>query len=256
MPPNYYDSGSIKLSTNIFEQIGNIFQLSSTKNFLRFLVTDYYFFPPLFFIVLSFYIIHKQWLKVGLVFFATIGFLILINGTFFWGADQYYIESFYQILTIFVATPLVFDLLPRWQPHRKVVLLVAGLLIIRLFHIGLLHAPYSQRLQWIQTMLDKTKDYPGTKFMMDREDTPHQKLMLTWGSSYETLMLSALQSPDSTRTFIIVDPNVPAEELLKENKAFLTPYGALHYKYFEDSPYFHFRDTGFYQVLGREEILE
>ncbi len=256
MPPNYYDSGSIKLSENIFEQFGNIFQVRSTKNFLRYLVTDYYFFPPLFFWVLSHYIIHKRWLKLGLVFLSTIGFLVLINGTFFWGADQYYVESFYQILTIFAATPLVFDILPTFKSQRLVLWLVIGTLAVRLLHIGLTHRPYTERLQWTQDMLEKTKSYPGTKFMMDREDTPHHKLMLTWGSSYETLMLSAMENPDSTRTFIIVDPNVPSEELLKRNNAFLTPFGALDYDYFQESPYFHFRDTSYYRVLTKEEILQ
>ncbi len=256
IPPNYYDSGSIKLSENVFAQLGNIFQVRSTKNFLHFLVTDYYFFPPLFFWVLSFYIIRRDWLKLALVFLATIGFLILINGTFFWGADQYYVESFYQVLTIFVAVPLVFDIFPTINSQRRVLLLVIGILIIRLAHIGFTHRPYSERLHWTQRMLEKTKSYPGTKFMMDREDTPHHKLMLTWGSSYETLMLSALQSPDSTRTYIIVDPNVPSEQMLKENKAFLTPFGALQYDSFRDSPYFHFRDTSYYRVLSKEEILQ
>lgn len=258
MPANSYDAGAIKFSEGVLANLPHVFTSPNAMHFWDRCLSDFVFFPIALVSVALFYALRREMLKLSLLLAAIFGLLVLIHGSFAWWTPdkfyRFYIESFYQLLTIFVAVPLVFDVLPQIRRPSAIFYGLVLVLALRLAYMGALSPTYTDRLEWMQQALAHTRQYEGTKFAIDQRDVPFDKLLITWGSSYETLMLSALQSPDSTRTLIIVDDNVPTAEYLKRNKAFINPFNPIPYGDFQASPYFHFQDTAHYRLLSREEL--
>lgn len=249
-----YDAGAYKLSEGLLAKIPGFFSWRSTRLFGGYLFSDYYVFLLLFLVLAAIYFRRRQWWKAGLVTLFSLGYIVLINGTFDWGGVRFHTESFYQPLGIFVFVPFLYDLAPGWQLKRWFWPAVFALIVVRLVHIAAISPEYRKRIDWYERLLERTRAYPGTKFAVDQQNVPMGLLQLSWGSSFETLYLSARRSPDSTRTVIIYDPNVPMDKFLPQNNAFFQPFGAMPYEWFRTSPYFHFRDTSHYRVLGPEAM--
>lgn len=253
LPPNEYDQQSIALSTQLFDKWWAFFSFRSTKRFFNWCLSDYYFFPILLGITLAFYKKNKQYFKLVLVISFCLAYLFLVNSTFRWGPAQFHIESFYQVLALFILPPFVIDVLPSWKKKYQYYFLLA-LFSIRLLHIGLQSQPYSKRLAWNKQALEKVSAWNGKKFMTLEKEVPMDKLFMTWASPYETLLLSALIHPDSAKSIMIANPDlVPVSNLLKEKRAFLTPYGPIPLKHLPKR-YFNLNDSTHYQELKRKDL--
>ena len=252
-----YDELSYSLIDNFWNHYHEVLQLKSTLHFWTFLQTDYYFYPLLLLVLVLFYGIRLKLLKLLLFIGFNVGYFALIHGSFPWGPEQFYIESFYQIFTVFIAVPLVFEVMPwlakQWKPLLPIV--VIGLLASRLIHIGLQRQPYHERLQWNLDMLAHTRQFSTSKFLINEKDIDLDFYLMSWGSAFETLMLSALHHPDSTRTFYIFqEKDINIEESLKLKDTYITPFGPIK-GHSLNARYFNFTDTSTYRLLDKEELL-
>lgn len=244
-----YDATSMGLAKNAYK-FWKFFQFKSTRNFWRYCLTDYYFFPILLMWISYFYYKTKQKWKLILVLGFTFAYLQLVNATFAWGPYQFHLESFYQILAIFLLLPLIFDVLPHWNFKLKngPMLLVMVIICTRLLHLYIQHRPYTQRLDWMKAALQSTWVYSETKFIIHEKKVPIDTVMNGWAGAYETLLLSAQLHPDSTRTIFIHNDEVQVEQYSDNTKAFLTPFGAIDYASMP-SRYFNFKDESMYKEL-------
>jgi hypothetical protein len=144
--------------------------------------------------------------------------------------DRWYIqESHYQALAVFFVVPLVWDVLPSLglttlsrltneaAPQEQTqdlttfkklsnllpFILITFLLTIRTIGIWNTHEPYTARLDYVRSILEKTKNLESRKLVVGYEDVDRKTLMMYWGLPFETLQMSALQSPDSLRVIAI-----------------------------------------------------
>ena len=250
-PANDYDAASFGLIKKLSLRF---FSYQSNFNFIEYCWTDYYFFPLLLVAAVIFYISKKHWLKLGLLLITVLGYFVMIHGSFPNGAEQFYIESYYQVLTVFVATPLIFDILPAfvWTQKRTSLILLT-ILLISVGRILYRSNIYSDRLAWNLELLERTKAYSGTKFLVNEKDINMEKYLMAWGSPFETLLLSSRQSPDSTRTFYIFNEGVLKPESREKQHDFLTPFGDIPFRHINKN-YFNFQDTSQYILLGKEDL--
>lgn len=254
---NAYDSGTTALAKNILEQGLHFFSWPSTRRFFDNCLTDYYYFPILLVVIVIFYLRQRNFRKLTLLLISTVGYIYLVNGTFWWGGANFHLESFYQVLSIFLAIPLVFDVLSKQNYFKWMTFLLPLMVLIKLVQIPLLTKPfYSERIEINRALLQKASKVGGTKFLAYQEDVPADKLLEVWGTPCETLLLSALQSPDSTRTIVVVKPdNKAVLDNLEKQSHFMTAFGPIPYAEINKSPYFNLTDTTEYRVLNREEIF-
>lgn len=249
---NAYDSSSFSL----IRKLGiNFFTNKSNSNFLAYCTTDYYWFPILLLAGVSFYIWQKRWKRLTVLLLFVFGFLVMVNGSFPNGAEQFYIESFYQVLAVFVATPLVFDVLeffPKVRSYTSLILLV--ILSVSLLRIYSYRSVYKARLDWNLSMLEKTKQMPSSKFLINERDIDMDKYLMAWGSPFETLLLSARQDPDSTRTIYIFNEGILKPESRQKRDYFLTPFGDIGFRHINKN-YFNFQDTSQYIQLEKVELI-
>lgn len=100
----------------------------------------------------------------------------------------------------------------------------------------------------MQALLDQTEQIPGTKFAISEADVPIELVKNGWASPFETLLLSAIENPDSTRSVFIYNKDVDISSKLSKKRHLLTPFSDLPY---ESLPavYFNLQDTGAYKIL-------
>jgi hypothetical protein len=246
LPANVYDLAAISHSQKLFDEWWDFFSFISTKRFLVSCLKAYYLFTLLFLVLVYYYAASRQFTKGILLIGFSFAYIFLVNSTFRWGLPKFHMESFNQILAIFVLVPFLLDLFPKFSPKTKVLFLTV-VLVIRLVHIYSQHSDYSKRLAWNQTVLQNSQQLQKQKFLLPENVTPMDLLQITWASPYETLLLSTLSGPDSCKSIFIFNPDIhPVEKWLPANNSLVTPFGPIP---LESLPtqYFHFESNSAYE---------
>jgi hypothetical protein len=245
MPTAVYDDQASRGISN-FKSLPSYINLQSNFNFLEYCQKDYYLLPLGLIACLVVLGMQRKWWKFVLLFGMFFAYLLLIHVAYPQGMPQFHIESFYLPLSVFVILPLIFDVLPL---VKRTPLLLGGLgliLAIRIFHIGALHQPYTNRLMVQNKMLDKLEALNSKKIIMSEKEVPMDTLIMSWGSSFEFWLLSSLRNPDAPRSIVIDEDPARFDWTLSNNTAFFTEWGIYPYA---DLPkrYFNFTDIGYYQ---------
>lgn len=240
---NYYDAGAISNVKNFIDLFPNYFTIQSNKNFLKYVISDYYLVIILLFVNSIIYFKNRNWRKLLLLDFFFIAYLLMVNVSYKNGADKFYIESHYLSLSLFVIISFVFDVFPLIE-MRKGILILLALIIIRLTHIYISHIPVTKRLNWERQYLAKTANLPQKKIVTGNEYVPIDTLLMTWSTPYEFWLLSTLEQ-NSTRSIVILENVDALDWALKENKTFITNWGNFKYENLP-SKYFIMKDSTSY----------
>jgi len=246
--PNFYDRGMTGQYVREFHfSAVRLLHSQGLRDFCAHCGDGLLFFWPLFLLVVGFYIWQKHWWRVALVVGATAVYLLLILQRYL-DDDRWYIaESHYQALAVFLIFPLVWDVFPK-IPVRRIWLPVAAvLLVFRLFSIYQTHHPYSARLAYVRSLLAETQGKTARKFVVPAEAIQRTTLLMTWGLPFETLQISALQSPDSVRILVVADDAKSTAAALPRDS--MVSFLMLPRRAFGDLPerYYRWRDTLPYQ---------
>ncbi|MDI9318954.1 MAG: hypothetical protein QM530_00630 [Phycisphaerales bacterium] len=239
-----YDSQAIGGLKNIFQLFPHYFNIQSNKNFLHYFLKDYFFIPIIMSIVGIYYIRCKLYAKIFLMFFYSFIYIFIVNTSYPQGADQFYLENQYLLISSFVAIPFAFDFLPSIKNLTVPVVLIGVISfvgIVRIFHT---HHFYTHRLEWYRHFLHDTNSLPQKKIVLTSKAVPLQTLLMTWGSSYEFWLLSSMEYGQA-RSIIIEENKDEFAWAIDKNKSFITKWGAFNYNEL-NSKYFIFSDTNRY----------
>ena len=242
---DWYDAMSLERAKAFADLWPNWFDIKSNRDFLQWALRDYYLIPVGVLLNAGYYCWKKNWLKSLLAMLYPAAFVLMVNIPFHNGDNQFYLENLYLPLAVFVAVPLVFDVLPGLFTERGMFIVMPLLVLIQVFHIYQTHRPWTGRQRWEQEFLRQTATLPHRKLLLTDQQIPMDKLVLTWGTSYEFLILSALEHPDSARCIIVDEAPERFDSLLTQPRLFL---GEFRNYRFEELPgrYFNIRDTGAY----------
>jgi len=229
---------------NIISLFPNYFNVASNKNFFKYLLYDYYFLPICLLLNSISYTITKQYNKLilGLMFF--VGYALLINLSYPTGADQFYLENQYLILSIIVGFPFAYDFLPSIKEGKTQILIIGFIALAGIFRIYNNHYMYTNRLNWYRKTLADTSALPQKKLVIPADKAPKDLLLMTWGSSYEFWLLSTIEEGVS-RSIIIEETANEFDWAMSNNKAFIAKWGTFDYdklnpeyfKFYDESPY-------------------
>ncbi|MBK9335658.1 MAG: hypothetical protein IPM98_03320 [Lewinellaceae bacterium] len=242
---DWYDAQALERAKAFGALWPNWFDIQSNRDFLRWCRTDYYMIPVLTVLNAAFFLWKKQGLRAALVTVAPVGFVLLVNIPFHPGDNQFYLENLYLPLGLFVAVPLVFAVLPGLLPEKRHWIPVAAIAAIGLFRIVSVHRPWTNRLHWEQDFLEKTAHREHRKLLLTEEQASMDTLVLSWGTPYEFLLLSALEHPDSARCILVDEASHRFDPLLAQPGLFL---GEFKNYSFDELPrrYFNLTDTSAY----------
>ena len=236
---NTYDHNSMSGMKNFITHFPDYFTLYSNRQFLHRCFTMYYWIPVLFAAVVVRYSRSKEWKKLWLFLLAFGGYLLLVNVSFPGQETKaFYIESLYMPLSVFLALPFIFDVLPVLEKRKlalPVLLLIMATGLLRIYNTG---SRYTARLNYERAYLQK---YDGIKVLAKASPADNDTLQMLWGTPYEFWLLSTIEQHKTASIVIDADPlyRMWATRL---NKSLLVNWGT--YPYTDLSTrYFHFTDT-------------
>lgn len=241
-----YDSQATEKLSNIKYQLLNFFDLESNALFFQYVLKDYFLLIICLISLVVFYFIKHNWLKLGLILLYFFGYLVLVNISYPDGAEQYYIENLYLPLSIFVAVPLAFELNQRLKV-KYIPILIALLLLSRVFHIGITSSKYSERIEYLQGIMKETELLPNKKLIIKENPNHVDNLFMTWATSYEFWLLSTIRE-GSSRSIIITENPESLRWALPGTNNFITAWGAPNYNQLPNR-YFKFEDNSEYVIL-------
>ncbi len=200
-----YDDFRKEGLSNFKAAISSYFDSPLSHASLHTFINDYFLVLLLFFSLLFFFSIRKQWLSL-IYFTATIiAFWLLVTVSFREVPYNHYPEHLYQPLPFFIA--LVFGQYARKMLHAPWTLSLAltGIFLISFSKIYSNHRFYSQRLKWYENYISLMHSknvwngvLPTDYIVFDKKDDYRF-------SVYESRLLSSLPGPDATVSLIIED---------------------------------------------------
>lgn len=248
--PNFYDRGMTGQYVREFSF--SLEKLSASNSFLDFVAhlgNNLILFPPLLALVTIFYCRKKKFLSAALVLTSTLFYVVLIMQRFL-ADDRWYIqESHYQALAVFLIVPMVWDIFPALAFRRWLLVLPVCVFIIRLVGIWNTHESYTERLAYVRGLLAETKSFEGKKHVISEDQADRKKLLMYWGLPFETLQISALESPDSARVIAIAENADSLAARLPRDS--MVSFLMIPHKAFRDWPeqYYRMSDTSSYHYI-------
>lgn len=246
--PNFYDRGMTGQYLREFNLSPSRFwHAQSLRDLALHCTGSMALWLPLLALLTVFYLRKKKLLPLGLLFGFSLGYVALIVQRFL-DDDRWYIqESHYQALAVFLLAPLVWDVLPQAKNRRRLGLFIAIVLVFRLFGIYQTHTPYTRRLAYVSELLERTQVRKG---ILDAAAVQRQTLLMNWGLPFETLQVSALESPDSVRVLVIADDSRLLERQLERSRDSMVSFLMIPKIAFHDWParYYRMADTTAWQL--------
>lgn len=250
-----YDQTAVDMIENLPAHIGEIFTLPATNRFLLKCLTHYQTIPLLFFGLMYWYIRTKDWPKIAIVHGAVLLWLTIILCTWWYGAEQFYIESYYLMLGCFLGLPLAFDVIPRLN-RLQLMGLLSFILLLRLSHIVVAGQEFKDRRVYIERLVEEMQERPNQRYTVYRDSLDMEKLQMDWGLPYATLMMSAVKNPDLPRTLLAYTGEHPPEHVeVFQKSGFATPWGPFKYEWLANDRYFRLSDTTRVETLDPVFLL-
>jgi hypothetical protein len=230
-----YEQHSMSGLKNLLTLFPHYLDISANKRFLHNCLTKYYWLPILFVVIVVHYSRSGQWRALALFGCSFIGYLALINISYpFNTTPDFYIESLYLPLGVFIALPLIFDVLPHPRTQRFALPLLGLIVLSGCMRLYMLRPLYAARLAYERALLDT---WGTQKVIVNATAADTAALLMTWGAPYELLLLSQIERhiPAS----IIIDENPDQRIFSAVNKNALVvnyniiPYAALSPRYFK-----------------------
>ena len=220
---NWYDDNKYRIFfDNLTKHFPDYFAFESHQKFLEDVVQHWYFLPIFFVIIAGWYIKKRAWLKLGWILAFSFGYLMLLHISSPSATYRFYAEVNYMPLSIVLMTPFIFDVVPKIKKESLVLFLFGGIVLLRLITISVHHKPYTQRLTWIESELGQHALADRNRLLYELDEKKRETLLMTWGVAYESLLISAMEHPDSAKTLVILPKGKRYDQALQSDTLFVT----------------------------------
>lgn len=259
-------TSSTSHDASFFEELKNFRQIlpglwsSYTVNFFKIHFFSYYLVPTLALLAAVLrYVMTSQWLKMAFVLGSIAVFLLISLIVYHIGDADHAMERTFLPLAFFCGLPflhdVVFDDRLRWMYHLRIPLLTA-IAAWGFYNIAAAGQVFNNRIHELEGYLAQAEKRGGTKFIVNARDINLSSFEVRYLVSTESLLLSALQGPQHSRTIFIDDDLVELEKLKNHDDLFLF---ADYYLYRSDSELNpnYFQLSGYYRPLyGEREVAQ
>ena len=221
----YEDNRMAILRQGLQDYFPNFWDMPANAKFLKKCVQYYYFFPILFFFLLIFYGRNRRWKKLGLIAVSCLGYILLVHYSSPNTTYRFYAEVTYLPLGLLLGLPLVFDVFPKLGSPKKLLLILGLILLSRTTAIVTNGMNYKARLEWLQSTLTQAQAREGgALFRQYSGEMDKDKYITDWALPYESLLLSALETPEAQSTLLVDDDFMELYESLQEPGMFLSRF--------------------------------
>lgn len=222
---NWYDDDKSRIfKENLLGLFPDYFSLPAHGQFAQWCLTYWYFLPILWAAVTVFYMARRKWAPLLLMWGFGIAHLMLLHIASPEHPYRFYAEVNYMPLTLYAALPFLYDMTPAVKRANWLLAGMAIFLLLRIGAIALHHKPYTQRLARLESIL--TEGQGSSRLLLKETDALKDTLVITWSVPYETLLLSAMQHPDSAKTLLVRRDFSKFEKEIPQPGWLLSDFGA------------------------------
>lgn len=245
---NWYDGGLLhNITHTTLRAVLKTFTSSLAQDFIQGGWNNYWILWLLFLSGSIAFLQQKKWVLFAFTLFSCLAYFILICLTFY-PSKPFYIESEWMSISFMGTVGFIYYVLPKMS-SKVVLLLMIIVFTIRLGFIAKSATLFKERIQFLETSLEKMRQQNVNKLIVVNENSQiEDKLLLTWGLPYETLMLSAMKGDNPNRSMsYLTKEKINEANSLQTKDALLTAFGPFSHQNL-NSYYFHLDTTSSYTV--------
>lgn len=235
---SWYDGVKLEGVKNLsFQSITNALANAHAMSFLRLLGSKYVVALLLFGMGVFSLVEKKKWGLLLITACFALVYYVLVTLTFSDAINAFnlfYFESQWMGLAIILASPLVFDMNEQAIPRKFITYGFMGLILVqKVWHFYGSEIKFSNRLDRLETIVTQMRTQKVDKAYQFK-NADHDEMMVIWGVPVETMILSALESPENAVTYKIYDQVQPVSAAVDSvYTAFrLVPVSVLNKRYF------------------------
>ena len=246
----YEDNRMDILRQGLMDYFPNFWDMPANWKFLKKCLERFMLFPVFLSILVVWYSRKREFLKLTLILGASLGYLLLVHYSSPNTSFDFYSEVTYLPLGLLVGLPFVFDVLPRLESSfpDKVSLGFSLLLAFRIGFISYNGLNYHIRLSWIQTTTtDLAASAESCCVRMYSNQAPKELVQADWAIAYESLLITALRTPDQQATLFLEDDFLEVYPDLKTGEKFLAPFDQIPFGAL--NPHFFSLSANVYQLV-------
>ncbi|MEO0897241.1 MAG: hypothetical protein AAFY71_12625 [Bacteroidota bacterium] len=248
-----YEAQNMQMLGNFQKYWPNYLALPSNKEYLSYLIKDFYLLVPLLIWVVVHYIRKKSWLKLALLVVGVLGYQMLVNISYAETKFQFHLENQSLPVSFFLLLAWCTDVLPTLKQRFSMISL-AVVLAVQCGHITLSHQKFTKRLNWERKFMADTSNQVPSKIILRETEYHREQLIMTWATSFEMWLLSTVETGE-TRSLMVEDNPDGQAWARTDQYRFITKWETFAYK---DLPerYFKLNETGIYVLVEPEEKKE
>jgi hypothetical protein len=197
---NWYERDKLDIIPLVKNNLPHLFSLGSVHAFAKRIPSDYLIYILLLSAAMIWLIVHRKYLRSLILISFSVGYWVLIM--IYSPADaRFYTENMLLPLGFMTALAVVADMIAHLKMSYTIILivLITGLRFGYLYHA---HRDYTARFSVYDPYFDYLKKTNLKGILADDKLVDQKKIIVTWSSSFESLLISALKSPDSSRVVI------------------------------------------------------
>ena len=236
-------------------QLNDFFSFTTTQNFFNYLFAHYFFWLVALIACSIYFFRKKNYWQLSMLIGLSLVYLFVVLAVNANDNLKFYVESHLLLLGFIVSVPLCFEIIPSIKKPAVLISILSFGLIIRCADIALDHKQFSQRLEWMENFQKQTENLPNKKLILSDSQVPMETLMMTWGSPYESWLISTYNNPQNARSIVINEDAELYRGVINENKSFLTEWGVFPYSALPEK-HFPFHDTSAYVFFNKEMLAK
>lgn len=249
---NWYDTAKMTTFNNNFEQyFPNFFTFPAYKKLALNSLYYWWGLPLLAFISSAYLIYLRKFLLLLMVWGALIGFSVLNAIGTPDPSYRFYSEVNYYPLILFVAIPFVYLAVKNWAHKAWVLPLVAAFIFVRLALITWHHQPYTERVNYLTQLSEQAAEqYGGQRFLTAESAVDMDKIIMSWGTPFESMLMTASKAPNAVKT-LLINPN-PAKfstEERQDTSLFLMEFNNFSMEKLQERGYYQFEAGSYKEVV-------
>ncbi|MEO1712019.1 MAG: hypothetical protein AAFU60_01670 [Bacteroidota bacterium] len=188
--------------TYLSEYVYRFWEMPAYEKFLQKCLGPFWIYPVTLSCLSVFYAWRKNVWAVLYLAGSSFVYLLFIHYSSPNTSYPFYAEIGYLPLGFLVALPLFADNVIQSKLKSLFPVLIIGLFLSKTWMIGQQSVVYAQRLQWLMTEIERSRQNRQSFTLLHRWDTPDAPVLMNWGTPYESLLLSSLGEEESVTIWI------------------------------------------------------
>ena len=188
-------------------------ELKVVKGFL-YRLADLYIYPIVLYIaVLCYHIRQRQWVRMSYGILFNVCFILMTTIVYRWDNSAVCVERAWIPLIFFSAIPFVCEVVPALSPRGKQIwlILMTVAILLGFAKIADTSKHYRQRKAKIEQVTELANQMGAHKLVASHHDLAGVFDIDSWCTSFESMLISALQGPDCTINLYIEDDSLHSD---------------------------------------------